>query len=117
MKLNQVRAAFVALGAALAAAGLSAPACAAVDADAAQALAKKSDCFKCHAIDKAKKGPSLKKMSEKYRGKADGEEKAIKHLTTSPKVKLDDGTEEEHPKVKSTDQAAIKNLAQWMLSH
>ena len=25
---------------------------AAVDADAAQALLKKSDCFKCHAIDK-----------------------------------------------------------------
>ena len=30
----------------------------AVDADAAQALAKKNDCFKCHAIDKEKKGPS-----------------------------------------------------------
>ncbi len=31
---------------------------AAVDAAAAQALMKKSDCFKCHAVDKDKKGPS-----------------------------------------------------------
>ena len=98
-----------------AAAVLSGPALAAVDADAAQALAKKSDCFKCHAIDKSKKGPSMKKIAEKYKGKADGEEKAIKNMTSSQKVKLDDGTEEEHPVIKTKDNAAIKNLAQWML--
>ena len=97
-------------------AGISAPASAAVDAEAAQALAKKSDCFKCHAVDKSKKGPSLKKISEKYKGKADGEEKAIKNFTTAPKVKLDDGTEEEHPVVKSKDPAAVKNLAGGILS-
>ena len=32
-------------------------------AAAAQALAKKNDCFKCHAIDKTKKGPSYQKIS------------------------------------------------------
>ena len=92
------------------------PAQAAVDADAAQTLFKKNDCTKCHAVDKSKKGPSLLKIAAKYKGKADGEEKVIKNMTTSPKVKLDDGTEEEHKAINTKDQAAIKNLAAWILS-
>ncbi len=92
------------------------PAQAAVDADAAQTLFKKNDCTKCHAVDKSKKGPSLQKIAAKYKGKADGEEKVIKNMTTSPKVKLDDGTEEEHKAINTKDQAAIKNLAAWILS-
>ena len=95
---------------------LSAGAYAAVDADAAQALMKKSDCFKCHAVDKDKKGPSFKKTAAKYKGKADGEDKVIKAITTSPKVKLDDGTEEEHKAIASKDPAAIKNVADWILA-
>lgn len=94
-----------------------APAHAAVDVDAAKALAKKNDCFKCHAPDKSKKGPSLKKISEKYKGKADGQEKAIKNMTTGPKVKLEDGTEEEHKVIDTKDMAQLKNLADWILSH
>jgi len=46
-----------------------APVHAAVDEAAAQALAKKNDCFKCHAVDKTKKGPSLKKIAAKYKEK------------------------------------------------
>jgi cytochrome c len=88
----------------------------AADADAALALAKKNDCMKCHAIDKDKKAPSYKKIAEKYRGKADGEDKAIKNMTTGPKVKLDDGTEEEHKIINTKDMSAIKNLAAWILS-
>lgn len=87
-----------------------------VDDAAAQALAKKNDCFKCHAIDKSKKGPSLKKIAAKYKGKPDGEEKAIKNMTTSPKVKLEDGTEEEHKIIDTKDPKELKNLAQWILS-
>ena len=37
-----------------------APAYAAVDADAAQALFKKNKCNTCHSPDKTKTGPSLK---------------------------------------------------------
>ena len=37
---------------------ISSAAVAAVDEGAARALAKKNDCFKCHAVDKTKKGPS-----------------------------------------------------------
>ncbi|HAL37792.1 MAG TPA: cytochrome C [Polaromonas sp.] len=92
------------------------PAHAAVDADAAQALFKKNDCTKCHSVDKTKKGPSLKKIAAKYKGKPDGQEKAIKNFTTGPKVKLDDGSEEEHKVIDTKDLAAQKNLADWILS-
>ena len=92
------------------------PAQAAVDADAAQALFKKNDCTKCHSVDKTKKGPALKKIAANYKGKADGQAKIIKNITTAPKVKLDDGTEEEHKVIDTKDPAALKNLADWILS-
>ena len=92
------------------------PAHAAIDAEAAQALAKKNDCFKCHAIDKTKKGPSMKKIAAKYKGKPDGEEKGIKNITTVHTVTLEDGTKEEHKIIDTKDEAAIKNLVNWMLS-
>jgi cytochrome c len=88
-----------------------------VDADAAQALAKKNDCFKCHAVDKTKKGPSFKKTAAKYKGKmAEGEDKILKNITTGPKVKLEDGTEEDHKIIDSKDPKALKNLIDWILS-
>lgn len=90
---------------------------AAVDEAAAKALAKSSDCLKCHAPDKDKKGPSWKKIAAKYKGKADGEDKVLKFMTTAPMVKLDDGKEDKHTIVDSKDTAALKNLAGWILSH
>ena len=54
---------------ALAFAAFAAPASAA-DANAAQALARKSDCLKCHAVDKTKKAPSYQKIAAKWKGKA-----------------------------------------------
>lgn len=89
---------------------------AAVDADAAQALFKKNDCTKCHAPDKTKKGPSLKKISAKFKGKADAQASIVKNMTTGPKVKLEDGTEEDHKVIDTKDQAQLKNLADWILS-
>ena len=86
-----------------------------VDVAAAEALAKKSNCTKCHAIDKKKDGPSFQSTAAKYKGKADGEAKLIKHITTGPKVKIDD-VEEEHQIVKTKDAAEIKNLVQYILS-
>ena len=88
---------------------------AAVDADAAQALMKKSDCFKCHAIEKKKDGPPYKEVAKKYKGKADAEDKLTKHITTSPMVEID-GKKEEHKSIKTKDAAEIKNLVQWMLA-
>ena len=89
---------------------------AAVDANAAQALAKKSGCMKCHAIDKPKKGASFQKTSAKYKGKADAEAKVTDSITKAPKVKFEDGTEEEHKVVDSKDAKEIKNLVQWILA-
>ncbi|MBK7685949.1 MAG: c-type cytochrome [Rhodocyclaceae bacterium] len=108
---------FAKLSIALALTGFfSVSALAAVDEDAAKALAKKNDCFKCHAVDKTKKGPSLKKIAAKYDGKPDGQEKAIKNMTSGNKVKLEDGTEEDHKIIDTKDSKELKNLADWILS-
>jgi len=93
-----------------------APVHAAVDAAAAQALAKKNDCFKCHAIDKTKKGPSYKKIAAKFKEKKLGEKDAIKQMTEGYKVKLEDGTEEDHKIIDTKDPKALSNLAQWILA-
>lgn len=106
---------FASIAAVVAVALVSLPAQAADEA-AAKALAKKNDCGKCHALDKTKKGPSYKKIAEKHKGKADVEAKLIKHLQSSPKVKLEDGTEEDHREIEAKDLAEIKNLIQWILA-
>jgi cytochrome c len=88
----------------------------AFDEAEAKALAKKNDCTKCHAVDKDKKATSYKKIAAKYKGKADGEEKVIKNITVASKVKLTDGTEEEHKVIDTKDPKALKNIAQWILA-
>ena len=92
------------------------PAHAAVDAVAAEALAERNDCFNCHALAKTKKGPSYKKIAAKYKGKPDGQEKAIKNMTAGGKVKLADGTEENHKVIDTKDPKELKNIADWILS-
>jgi cytochrome c len=84
------------------------------DADAAKALLKKNDCFKCHALDKKKDGPPYKEVASKRKGEADAVKKLYTHMTTSPKVKVD-GKEEEHKKIKGSDDE-INNLIRWILS-
>ena len=106
----------VAALAALAGAVLIAPAAYAADADAAQALAKKEGCLKCHAIDKKKEASSMKEIAKKYAGKADAQAKLEKHLLSGEKVKLDDGTEEEHKIIKTKDKGELTNLVAWILS-
>jgi cytochrome c len=87
----------------------------AVDTAAAEQLLEASKCGKCHSVDKQKDGPAYKKTAAKYKGKADGEAKLVTHLTTAPIIEID-GVKEEHSKVKSKDDAAIKNLARYILS-
>jgi len=95
--------------------GLGAAEAADVDEAAAQALIKKSDCGKCHAVDKKKDGPSYKETAAKLKGKAGAEDELYKHLTTGPKIKID-GKEEEHKKVSSTNEADVRNLARYILT-
>lgn len=99
--------------------GLSSGVSAAPDVEAAQDLMKQNKCSQCHGKDKDKDAPALTKISKKYNGKADAEEKLIKHLTSNPKVKLADGSEEEHKIIKTTpakDIPQIKNVIQYILS-
>jgi len=95
--------------------GLGVAAAADVDDAAAQALIKKSDCGKCHAVDKKKDGPSYKETAAKYKGKATAEDDLYKHVTTGPKIKID-GKEEEHKKVNSTNEAEVRNLVRYILT-
>ncbi|MFB0937017.1 MAG: c-type cytochrome [Propionivibrio sp.] len=100
----------------LMAALLGAPVAQAADAEAAEALAKKEGCLKCHAVDKKKDAISLKDVAKKYAGKPDGEAKILAQITTGQKVKLEDGTEEEHKVIKTKDKAEVTNMIQWILS-
>ena len=91
----------------------------AVDEDAAKALAKQNNCFKCHSIDKEKDGPAYKEVARKYKGKAEAEKRLIEHITSGEKAKFPDGHEEEHKIVKTSpphDMAQTKNLVQWILA-
>jgi len=88
----------------------------AVDAVAAEKLARQEGCLRCHGIDRGKDGPAYKKIAEKYKGKADAEARLVKHLSSGEKVKFEDGHEEEHKIPKTKDPEQIKNLIQWVLS-
>jgi cytochrome c len=87
----------------------------AVDAAAAEALAKKSNCMKCHSVSAKKEGPSFKETAAKYKGQPDAEAKLVTHLTTNPKIKVD-GKDEPHENLKTKDAAEVKNVVQWILA-
>ena len=87
----------------------------AADDAAAEALMKKSGCFKCHSVDKKKDAPPYKEIAAKYKSKPDAEQKLFTHLTTNPKVKVD-GKEETHDSLKTKNDADVKNVVQWVLT-
>ncbi|MDA8255588.1 MAG: cytochrome C [Betaproteobacteria bacterium] len=93
------------------------PASAQIDVEAAQALVKRNDCFKCHAIDKTKKGPAYKKVAARLKTKPDGGvDVIVDHITSGRVVQLEDGSEEKHKIIDTTDPNELKNLALWILS-
>lgn len=96
---------------------LAVPATAQVDEDAAKQLFKQNECGKCHNPEKNKKGPSLKKTAKEYKGKANAEQEVIKHMTSGKKVKLSDGSEEDHTIIDTKDPKVLSNMAKWILSH
>jgi len=100
----------------LVAASSSLSAAAQVDVEAAKNVFKENECRKCHGVDQAKSGPSLKKIAEKYKGKPDGEQKVIRQMTQGPRIKLDNGKEEDHKIIDTKDPKVLKNVAQWILS-
>ena len=102
-------------------AGLAVPhaTVAGVDVEAAKALARQNNCFKCHSVEKEKDGPAWKKVAEKYKGKDNAESRLIEHITSGEKAKFADGHEEEHKIVQTSpakDMSQIRNLVDWILS-
>lgn len=97
----------------LAAAGLSHAA--AIDEDAAVALAKKGHCFKCHAVEKRKKAPSYREIAAKHKGNPNAEKEVFLHMTGNPVVKLEEG-DEKHVAPDTKDEGELMNLVRWVLS-
>jgi cytochrome c len=88
----------------------------AMDAGAAEGLAKRSMCLTCHAVDQKKVGPSYHDVAVKYKGVAGADEKIIHHMTSGPMIKMPNGQMAKHLVIKTTDQDQLKNLAEWILS-
>ena len=88
----------------------------AIDAAAAELQVKNNNCVKCHAVDRKKDGPAYRDVAAKLRAEPDAEKKVVYHITSGEKVKLPDGHEERHKKIKADDEEQVKNVARWILS-
>lgn len=93
-----------------------APDAAALDVIAAQTLARQSDCLKCHSVYQKKIGPAWKDVASKYHGEPDAGPRLYQHVTTGRKAKFEDGHQEDHPIVKTSDAGRIQNLVDWILA-
>jgi cytochrome c len=87
-----------------------------LDVITAQRLARQSGCPRCHAVYQRKVGPAWKDVANNYHGKPSAEQRLYVHVTTGRKVKFDDGHEEDHPIVKTSDPDRINNLVAWILA-
>jgi cytochrome c len=87
-----------------------------VDADAAKALAKQNNCFRCHGVDKDKDGPAFTKSAAKFKADPKAAEKLLHHLTSGETAKFPDGHEEAHTILKVDDAKEMNNLIAWILS-
>jgi cytochrome c len=67
------------------------------------ALAQKSGCMTCHAVDAKKMGPSFKDLSAKFKGKSDAD--VVAAIKASKR----------HGSVKASDDD-LKALGKWILS-
>ena len=74
-------------------------------ASADEALAQKSGCLTCHAVDAKKVGPSFKSIAAKFKGQADAEKKLVEQLKAG----------KGHPAVKTSD-ADTATLVKWVLA-
>jgi len=78
-----------------------------------EALARKSNCFACHAVDKKVIGPAYKDVAKKYRGQAGAEAKLIEKVKKGGQGVW--GPVPMPPNAAVSD-ADIKKLVEWVLS-
>jgi len=112
-------AAFAAAICLLAGASFAPASAAAADAASARDTLRENNCFRCHAFKKEKDGPTWYKVAEKYRGRADAEERLVRHLSGKGVALFADGHEEKHRAIKPgwwNGENEIRNLVQWILS-
>ena len=85
-----------------------------ITANANQALAQKSGCLACHAVDQKILGPAYKDVAKKYKGQADAEAKLVAKVKAGgsgvwgaiPMPPMS-------PQIKDED---IKTLVKWVLT-
>jgi cytochrome c len=85
----------------------------ALDAAAAKALATKSACLACHAVDRKMVGPSYKAVAAKHQGQADALEKVAARIQSGGAGMYGPVPMPAQPNLKDDE---LKLLAAWVLS-
>jgi cytochrome c len=96
-----------------AAALLSSAGAFAVDAAAAKALASKSACLACHAVDKKLVGPSYKDVAAKHKGQANAVDTVAARIKTGGAGMYGPVPMPPQPNLKDDE---LKLLAGWILA-
>ena len=86
---------------------------AAAPASASDALAKKHNCFACHAVDKKVVGPAYKDVANKYRGDKGAEAKLVEKVK---KGGVGVWGQVPMPPNATVPDADVKALVDWILS-
>ena len=85
----------------------------ALDAAAAKALASKSACMACHAVDRKLVGPSYKDVAAKHKGQADAVNKVAARIKSGGSGVYGPVPMPAQPNLKPDE---LKLLAQWILA-
>jgi cytochrome c len=85
----------------------------AMDAAAAKALASKSACMACHAVERKLVGPSYKDVAAKHKGQADAEAKVAARIKSGGSGMYGPVPMPAQPNLKDDE---LKLLAAWILA-
>jgi cytochrome c len=85
----------------------------ALDAAAAKALASKSACLACHAVDKKLVGPAYKDVAAKHQGQADAVDKVAARIKSGGSGIYGPVPMPPQPSLKDDE---LKLLAAWVLA-
>jgi len=85
----------------------------ALDAAAAKALAAKSACMACHAVDRKMVGPSYKDVAAKHKGQADAVAKVAARIKSGGSGMYGPVPMPAQPNLKDDE---LKLLAEWVLA-
>lgn len=87
----------------------------AVDMAKGEALAKASNCFACHTVDKKLVGPAYVDVAKKYKGDKEAEAKLFDKVKGGGKGVW--GPIPMPPNGPKVSDADIKTLVEWVLAH